>query len=171
MANLKSVKPQYNDPLLQSLQYNELFIFLYPCYRKTYEMESRYNETIKQTLFYLSLGPLLLWGSTVREQNQINSGSCNRMSSLWNSPFACAMWMDPFSHENWKVWSRKCFCPPPPPSWQVSSIKSNLCTMPTLGFEVAGCLQKIRAVFLFFDYCRIINTLMTCSLIFVMEDC
>lgn len=114
MANLKSVKPQYNDPLLQSLQYNELFIFLYPCYRKTYEMESRYNETIKQTLFYLSLGPLLLWGSTVREQNQINSGSCNRMSSLWNSPFACAMWMDPFSHENWKVWSRKCFCPPPP---------------------------------------------------------
>ena len=113
MANLKSVKPQYNDPLLQSLQYNELFIFLYPCYHKTYEMESRYNETIKQTLFYLSLGPLLLWGSTVREQNQINSGSCSRMSSLWNSPFPCAMWMDPFSHENWKVWSRKCFCPPP----------------------------------------------------------
>ena len=115
MANLKSAKPQYNDPLLQSLQYNELFIFLYPCYRKTYEMESRYNETVKQTLFYLSLGPLLLWGSTVREQNQINSGSFSRMSSLWNSPFACAMWMDPFSHENWKVWSRKCFCPSPPP--------------------------------------------------------
>ena len=160
MANLKSVKPQYNDPLLQSLQYNELFIFLYPCYRKTYEMESRYNETIKQTLFYLSLGPLLLWGSTVREQNQINSGSCNRMSSLWNSPFACAMWMDPFSHD-----------PPPHTPWQVSSVKSYLCKMPTLGFEIGGCLQKIRAVFLFFDYCRIINTLMTCSLIFVMEDC
>ena len=149
MANLKSVKPQYNDPLLQSLQYNELFIFLYPCYRKTYEMESRYNETVKQTLFYLSLGPLLLWGSTVRECHH-----CEIALLL----VRCG-------------WTLFHMTPPPPTPWQVSSVKSNLCKMPTLGFEIGGCLQKIRAVFLFFDYCRIINTLMTCSLIFVMEDC
>ena len=86
--------------------------------------------------------------------------------ALWLVPCGCTLFhMKTEGHE-----AENAFAPPPPP---LTGFQCNVKPLQYAhsGFEVGGCLQKSGAVFLFFDYCRIINTLMTCSLIFVMDDC